>query len=255
MKIQGASALVTGGASGLGEATVRRLHGLGARLVIADVSRERGQALADDLGAGALFAEADVADETSMRRAVDLAATSHGGLQILVNCAGIAVAQRMLGREGPMDLGVFSRVIQVNLIGTFNAMRLAAAVMAAGQPDEAGERGVVINTASVAAFEGQIGQTAYSASKAGVVGLTLPAARELSRFGIRVVTVAPGIFDTPMMASLPEPARASLSQQVPFPPRLGRPDEYAMLVAHIVENPMLNGAVIRLDGALRMAPR
>lgn len=255
LRIEGAVALVTGGASGLGEATVRRLHRRGARIVIADVAADRGQALAAELGPGATFVETDVTDEPSVRRAVDAAVDGFGALRILVNCAGIVVGQRILGRDGPMDLAAFSRVIQVNLIGTFNALRLAASAMAASEPDENGERGVIVNTASVAAFEGQIGQAAYSASKAGVVGLTLPAARELARFGIRVVTIAPGIFDTPMMAGLPGSVRASLEQQVPFPPRLGRPDEYAMLVQHIVENPMLNGEVIRLDGALRLPPR
>lgn len=255
LKIEGAVALVTGGASGLGEATVRRLHARGARVVIADVKAESGQALAAQLGPGAIFVETDVTDELSVRRAVQAAVDAFGALRILVNCAGIVVGQRILGRDGPMDLATFTRVIQVNLIGTFNALRLAAAAMAAAEPDEEGERGVIVNTASVAAFEGQIGQAAYSASKAGVVGLTLPAARELARFGIRVVTIAPGVFETPMMASLPEAVRTSLEQQVPFPPRLGRPDEFAMLVQHVVENPMLNGAVIRLDGALRLPPK
>ena len=255
VRIDGAVALVTGGASGLGEATVRRLHGSGARVVIADVAAERGQALAAQLGAGAFFVETDVTDEDSVRRAVEAAVGNFGALRILVNCAGVAVARRILGRDGPMDLASFERVVRVNLVGTFNAMRLAAAAMAEAEPDDNGERGVIVNTASVAAFEGQIGQAAYSASKAGVVGLTLPAARELARFGIRVVAIAPGVFDTPMMAGLPEAVRTGLEQQVPFPPRLGKPEEYAMLVQHVVENPMLNGTVIRLDGALRLPPK
>lgn len=254
MRVTGAVALVTGGGSGLGEATVRRLHRLGARVVAADVAVARGRSLAAELGEGARFVEVDVTDEAAVSRAVQ-AAVDLGPLRILVNAAGIGVARRILGREGPMPLDEFARVIQVNLVGTFNALRLAAAAMAEAPPDEEGERGVIVNTASVAAFEGQIGQAAYAASKGGVVGLTLPAARELARFGIRVVTVAPGVFDTPMMRALPEPVRTSLEAQVPFPPRLGRPDEYAALVQHIVENPMLNGAIIRLDGALRMASR
>ncbi|WRP15812.1 SDR family NAD(P)-dependent oxidoreductase [Geochorda subterranea] len=254
VRVAGAVALVTGGASGLGEAAVRRLHRLGARVVVADVAVARGQSLAAELGEGARFVEVDVTDEAAVSRSVQ-AAVGLGPLRILVNAAGIGVARRILGREGPMPLDEFARVIQVNLVGTFNALRLAAAAMAEAPPDEEGERGVIVNTASVAAFEGQIGQAAYAASKGGVVGLTLPAARELARFGIRVVTIAPGVFDTPMVGALPEPVRTSLEAQVPFPPRLGRPDEYAALVQHIVENPMLNGAVIRLDGALRMASR
>ena len=255
MKIAGSSALVCGGASGLGAATARRLHGLGARVVIADLNRERGEALARELGEGALFARTDVADEASVREAVQSAVGRHGGLQILVNCAGVAIAEKILGQGGPSCLEPFAGVIRVNLIGTFNTLRLAAWAMAQAEPNEEGERGVVVNTASVAAFEGQVGQAAYASSKGGIVGLTLPAARELARYGIRVVAIAPGIFDTPMLAGLPEAARASLGQQVPFPSRLGRPEEYSRLVEQIIENPMLNGEVIRLDGALRMAPR
>ncbi len=255
MQIQGSSALVTGGASGLGGATVRRLAAQGAHVIIADVNEATGAALAAELGERVLFVRTDVTDEASMGRAVQAAVERSGGLRILVCCAGIGPPQRILGKEGPHDLAFFNRVIQVNLVGTFNALRLGAAVMAQGEPGEDGERGVVVNTASVAAFDGQIGQAAYSASKGGIVGLTLPAARELARFGIRVVTIAPGIFDTPLMAGLPEPARLSLGQQVPFPSRLGNPDEYAALVQHIVENRMLNGEVIRLDGAIRMAPK
>ncbi|MDI3257061.1 MAG: 3-hydroxyacyl-CoA dehydrogenase [Kyrpidia sp.] len=253
MNISGYSAIVTGGASGLGEATARRLRELGARVVIADVS-ERGREVAESLGEGAVYAVTDVTDPASVRAAVE-AAREMAPLGAAVNCAGIAIAEKVLGKEGPHDLDAFTRVIQVNLIGTFNVLRLAAEAMSEGEPNEDGERGVIVNTASVAAFEGQIGQVAYSASKGGVVGLTLPAARDLARYGIRVVSIAPGIFDTRMLAGLPEPARRSLGQQVPFPSRLGRPEEYAALVASIVANPMINGTTIRLDGALRMAPR
>jgi NAD(P)-dependent dehydrogenase (short-subunit alcohol dehydrogenase family) len=255
MKIEGKSVIVTGGASGLGEATVRRFHSQGARVTIADVNSDRGNTLQKHFNQGVVFIETDVRDETSVQRAIDLTIQQHGGLHILVNCAGIAIAEKVLGKEGPHDLSRFADVIQINLIGTFNALRLAAAAMAGNQPDQEGERGVVINTASVAALEGQIGQAAYSASKGGVVALTLPAARELARQGIRVVTIAPGTFDTPLLSGLPEKARASLGEQVPFPSRLGRPEEFASLVQHIAENVMLNGETIRLDGALRMGPR
>lgn len=255
MRIAGAGALVTGGASGLGAATVRRLANAGAHVTIADVNEEVGQQLASELGEKARFVKTDVTSEDSMRAAVQEAARQPGGLRILVSCAGIAIAEKVLGKEQPHDLQRFARVIQVNLIGIFNALRLGAEAMTKNEPDAEGERGVIINTASVAAFEGQIGQAAYSASKGGVVALTLPAARELARYGIRVDTIAPGIFDTPLMAGLPEPARVSLGQQVPFPSRLGRPEEYAQLVQAIVENPMLNGETIRLDGAIRMSPR
>ena len=255
MQLAGSSALVTGGASGLGAATVRRLAGAGANVVIADVREDTGEALAGELGERTLFAKTDVTDADSMGQAVRTAVARFGGLHILVNCAGIGIAERVLGKSGPHDLAAFNRVIQVNLIGSFNALRLAAAAMAENPPNDEGERGVIISTASVAAFEGQIGQAAYSASKGGIVGLTLPAARELARYGIRVLAIAPGLFDTPLLAGLPEAARASLGQQVPFPPRLGRPEEYAQLVQAIVENPMLNGETIRLDGAIRMSPR
>ncbi len=247
--------MVTGGASGLGSATVRKLHSLGAKVLIADLNQEAGEALKGELGERALFIETDVTQDASVKRAVEGAVNQHGGVHILVNCAGIAIAEKILGRTGPHDLEHFNRVIQVNLIGTFNALRLTAAGMGQNQPTKEGERGVIVNTASVAAFEGQIGQAAYSASKGGIVSLTLPAARELSRQGIRVISIAPGIFDTPLLAGLPERARISLGEQVPFPPRLGRPDEYAALVQHIVENVTLNGETIRLDGALRMGPR
>jgi NAD(P)-dependent dehydrogenase (short-subunit alcohol dehydrogenase family) len=246
--------VITGGASGLGAATARRLAGLGAQVVIADLNHEQGADLERELGDRARFVEADVTDEASMKQAFDRA-VGQGGMHILVCCAGVATAEKVLGKEGPLDLKRFGRVIQINLVGTFNAIRLAAERMAKNEPNEEGERGVIVTTASVAAFDGQIGQAAYSASKAGVAGMTLPIARELARYGIRVVSIAPGIFDTPMLAGLPEPARVSLGQQVPFPPRLGRPEEYAALVQHIVENTMLNGETIRLDGAIRMAPR
>ena len=255
MRIEGTSALVTGGASGLGAATVRRLVQAGAKVVIADLNAETGEALAGDLDGQAVFVKTDVTSEASLQEAVRTAVERHGGLHINVNCAGIGIAMKVLGKDGPHDLALFTKVIQVNLIGVFNALRLAAAAMVNNQPNEEGERGVIISTASVAAFEGQIGQAAYSASKGGIVGLTLPVARELARSGIRVLAIAPGLFDTPLLASLPEEARLSLGQQVPFPARLGRPAEYAQLVQAIVENPMLNGETIRLDGAIRMQPR
>jgi NAD(P)-dependent dehydrogenase (short-subunit alcohol dehydrogenase family) len=247
--------LVTGGGSGLGAATARRLAHEGARIVLVDVNVDGGQAVAAELGSAGVFVKADVADELQVRAAIDEAQGRFGGLHGAVNCAGIAPAERVLGRTGPHTLGTFQRVIGVNLIGTFNVIRLAAEAMAKNTPSGEGERGVVVNTASVAAFEGQIGQAAYSASKAGVAGMTLPIARELARFGIRVMTIAPGIFETPMLLSMPSDVQASLGAQVPFPSRLGRPAEYAALVEHIISNPMLNGAVIRLDGAIRMGPK
>jgi NAD(P)-dependent dehydrogenase (short-subunit alcohol dehydrogenase family) len=255
MQLEGQTFFVSGGASGLGAACARRFSAGGARVVIADVNADAGERLAAELGSSARFAYTDVTDVASVQNAVDLAVEAFGGLQGTINCAGIGLAARTLSREGPHALASFVRVITVNLVGTFNVIRLTAAVMAKGQPNAAGERGVIVNTASVAAFEGQIGQAAYSASKGGVVGMTLPIARDLARDGIRVVTIAPGIFDTPLLGSLPEPARISLGEQVPFPPRLGRPEEYAALAQHIVENEMLNGETIRLDGAIRMAPR
>ena len=258
MQLQDKGVLVTGGASGLGEACVRLLTQAGAKVVIADLNSDAGIALSTEhshTGLSTLFVKTDVTDEESMRAAARDAVETFGGLHVLINCAGIGVAERVLGKNGPHDLRSFSKVIQVNLIGTFNAIRLAAAEMTENVPNEEGERGVIINTASVAAFDGQIGQAAYSASKGGIVGMTLPIARELARFGIRVNTIAPGIFDTPLLGALPEPARISLGQQVPFPPRLGRPSEYAALAKHIIENVMLNGEVIRLDGAIRMAPK
>jgi len=253
MEIEGSGALVVGGASGLGAATARALAERGARVTIADVNAEQGQALADEIGGA--FVAADVTDEEQVQAAVAAAAAADGGLRISAHCAGIGFAQRTVSGRGPHPLEPFTRVIAVNLIGTFNALRLAAAAMSENEPDAGGERGVCVNTASVAAFDGQIGQAAYSASKGGVVGMTLPVARDLARFGIRVCTIAPGLFDTPLLASLPEEAREALGASIPFPARLGRPSEYAALACHIVENPMLNGEVIRLDGALRMAPK
>ncbi len=255
MQIAGKTALVTGGASGLGAATVRRLAAEGATLVVADLNREAGEALEQELGEQVRFIATDVGGEASMQQAVEAAIGAFGALHILVCCAGIATAERVLGKQGPLDLKRFTRVIDVNLNGTFNAIRLAALPMSANEANQEGERGVMITTASVATFEGQIGQAAYSASKAGIAGMTLPIAREFARYGIRVMSIAPGIFDTPLLAGLPEAARMSLGQQVPFPPRLGRPEEYAFLVQHIIENVMLNGETIRLDGAIRMAPR
>ena len=255
MELTNKTILVTGGASGLGAACVRLLTQAGAKAIIADLNTEVGSALANELGAATSFVQTNVTDETSVKATIQTTLEQFGRLHVVINCAGIGVAERVLGKNGPSSLESFSKVINVNLIGTFNVIRLAAAVMSENQPDQEGERGVIINTASVAAFDGQIGQAAYSASKGGVVGMTLPIAREFARFGIRVMTIAPGIFDTPMLAGLPEPARISLGQQVPFPPRLGRPAEYAALAKHIIENTMLNGEVIRLDGAIRMQPR
>lgn len=255
MQLQNHTFLVTGGASGLGAATVQLLAQGGANLVIADVQADLANNLVAQLGKQARFAKTDVTDEVSVKAAVDLAVSSFGALHGAINCAGIGTPAKVLGKEGPMALTTFSRVINVNLIGSFNVIRLAAAAMQANTPNADGERGVLINTASVAAFDGQVGQPAYSASKAGIVGMTLPIARELARFGIRCVTIAPGLFDTPMMAALPEEARQSLGAQVPFPSRLGRPQEFAAMSKHIIENVMLNGETIRLDGAIRMAPR
>jgi NAD(P)-dependent dehydrogenase (short-subunit alcohol dehydrogenase family) len=249
LQLDGIGALVAGGASGLGEATARELAARGARVTIADLNEEGGSALAAELGAA--FAKADVTEEAQVEAAV----ASAGELRLAVSCAGIGWAERTVGRDGPAALEPFATVVRVNLIGTFNVLRLAAAAIAANEPDEGGERGAVVMTASIAAFDGQIGQAAYSASKGGVVGLTLPAARDLARIGIRVCTIAPGLFDTPLLAGLPEEHREALGDQVPHPPRLGRPEEYARLACHIAENPMLNGETIRLDGALRMPPK
>jgi len=255
MQITGHTFLVTGGASGLGAATVRRLAAAGGNVVISDTNTEQGTQLAGSLGARAAFAVADVTDESQVATAVAAAREKFGALHGAVNCAGIAPAERILGRSGPHRLDAFRNAIEINLIGTFNVLRLAAQAMASNASDAGGERGIIVNTASVAAFDGQIGQAAYSASKAGVAGLTLPAARELARFGIRVMTIAPGIFETPMVAAFTPELKQSLAAQVPFPPRLGRPDEYAALVEHIIVNAMLNGEVIRLDGAVRMSAK
>jgi NAD(P)-dependent dehydrogenase (short-subunit alcohol dehydrogenase family) len=255
MRIEGAAALVAGGASGLGEATARMLAEAGATVTIADLNAERGEELASELGGAATFVEADVNDAEAISAAVEQAAAADGGLRVSVCCAGIGWAERVAHKGGPHNLELFAKVIQVNLIGTFNVMRLAAASMSENEPAEEGERGVCVNTASIAAFDGQIGQVAYSASKGGIVGMTLPAARDLASRGIRVVTIAPGLFDTPLLAALPDEARAALGAGIPYPSRLGRPDEYARIVAEIVANPMLNGETIRLDGALRMPPR
>jgi 3-hydroxyacyl-CoA dehydrogenase / 3-hydroxy-2-methylbutyryl-CoA dehydrogenase len=256
MNVKGAGVLVAGGASGLGEATARALAAAGANVVIADLNAEKGEALAAELGAGATFVEADVTDEAALASAVERAVeVGGGGLRVSVCCAGIGWAERVAHKGGPHNLEFFSNVIKVNLIGTFNVLRLAAAAMSENEPGEEGERGVCVNTASIAAYDGQIGQIAYAASKGGIVGMTLPAARDMASRGIRVVTIAPGLFDTPLLAALPEDARTALGAGIPFPSRLGRPDEYAQLVEQIVANPMLNGETIRLDGALRMPPK
>jgi 3-hydroxyacyl-CoA dehydrogenase/3-hydroxy-2-methylbutyryl-CoA dehydrogenase len=253
--ITGSGALVAGGASGLGEATVRRLHADGAHVVIADLNAERGAALAAELGARASFMRTDVTDPAGVEAAVGAAAAADGGLRISVCCAGIGWGERVAGRRGAHQLAPFEKVVAVNLIGTFNVLRLSAAAMLANDPGESGERGVCVNTSSIAAFDGQIGQIAYSASKGGIVGMTLPAARDLAVAGVRVCTIAPGTFETPLLGELSQATRTALGDAVPFPSRLGRPSEYAALAAHIIENQMLNGEVIRLDGALRMPPR
>jgi NAD(P)-dependent dehydrogenase (short-subunit alcohol dehydrogenase family) len=253
MDIAGSAALVTGGASGLGEATVRELHARGAVVRIADVNTEKGQALASELGVE--FVACDVREEEQVQAAVDRAAASDGGLRVAIACAGTGWAQKVAGSKGPHALMPFETIVAINLIGTFNLLRLAASAMIAAEPLQDGERGVCVNTASIAAFDGQVGQIAYSASKGGVVGMTLPAARDLAQYGIRVNTIAPGLFDTPLLAALPEEARQKLGAGVPYPSRLGQPAEYAQLACHIVENRMLNGETIRLDGALRMPPR
>jgi NAD(P)-dependent dehydrogenase (short-subunit alcohol dehydrogenase family) len=255
MQLQGSVALVTGGASGLGEGCVRRFTQQGAQVVIVDRDAERGRALAAELGDAVRFAQSDVTSEADIMAAVGLAYEAFGGLSLVVNCAGVAWAGRTVSKEGPHALDLFETVIRINLIGTFNVIRLAAARMSQNAPNADGERGVIINTASVAAFDGQIGQAAYSASKGGVVGMTLPIARDLSRLGIRVMTIAPGIFETPMVGLMNDDVRSSLASQIPFPSRFGRPDEYARLAQSIAENPFLNGEVIRLDGAVRMSPK
>ncbi len=255
MQIAARTFLVSGGGSGLGAATAQLLVNRGAQVILADVNAGTGEEMAALLGDRARFVLTDVSSEAAVRQAVTVAVEVFGALHGVVNCAGIAIAEKIIGKRGVHDLGSFARVIQINLIGTFNVIRLAAEAMAQNEPGEDGERGVIINTASIAAYDGQIGQAAYAASKGGVAAMTLPIARDLAPLGIRVVTIAPGIFATPMLAGLPEAAQASLAQQVPFPSRLGRPEEYAALAAHIVENQMLNGEVIRLDGAIRMGPK
>jgi NAD(P)-dependent dehydrogenase (short-subunit alcohol dehydrogenase family) len=255
MEIKDKAFLISGGGSGLGAATARALTAAGGNVVIADINQETGAQLAAQLGTQALFVRTDVTSAEAVQAAITAANDAFGVLSGAINCAGLAIAEKTVGQTGPHDLASFTRLIQVNLIGTFNVIRLAAAVMVKNEPTGEGERGVIVNTASVAAFEGQVGQAAYAASKGGIVGLTLPVARDLARDGIRVMTIAPGIFDTPMLAGLPENTRLSLGQQVPFPSRLGQPSEYAALVMHIIENKMLNGEIIRLDGAIRMAPR
>jgi NAD(P)-dependent dehydrogenase (short-subunit alcohol dehydrogenase family) len=254
MQIEKQTFLVTGGGSGLGAATAKMITANGGNVLIADVS-DAGAKFATELGARAAFQKTDVTDEASMQAAVDAAVAKFGAIHGLVNCAGVAPGERVVGRNGPHALASFDRAVKINLVGTFNAIRLAAAKMSVQAPNEGGERGVIINTSSVASMDGQIGQAAYAASKAGVNGMTLPIARELAKFGIRVVTIAPGIFDTPMLQGMSEEIRASLGAQIPFPSRLGRPDEYAALAKHIIENEVLNGEVIRLDGAIRMTAK
>ena len=256
MRIQGIGAVVTGGGSGLGEATARLLAERGAKVAILDLGRSKGAEVAKSIGGDALFCEADVADEAAVTAALDEAVGRFGGIHAAINCAGIGTAGRTVDRSGkPFDLKLFELTLRVNLVGTFNVIRLAAARMMQNEPNEEGERGAIVNTASVAAFEGQIGQCAYSASKGGVVGMTLPIARDLAASGIRVNTIAPGLFGTPMLMMMPEEARAHLAKQIPFPPRLGKPPEYAALACHLVENPMINGETIRIDGAIRMQPK
>ncbi len=255
MKIEGRSALVSGGASGLGAATVRLLVGRGAKVMIADLNQQAGEALAKELGAAAAFIKMDVTKEDDVQNAVNETVKRHGGLHFTVSTAGIGIAEKMLGKDGVHDLQRYIRVLQVNLIGSFDVLRRSAQAISANQPDEDGHRGVMVMTASIAAFDGQIGQVAYSASKGGIVAMTLPLARELARFGIRVVTIAPGVFYTPLLGGLPEKALQSLREQAPFPPRLGKPEEYASLVQHIIENNMLNGETIRIDSAMRMAAK
>jgi len=255
MEIQGTGAIVTGGASGLGEATVRELISMGGRVAILDLPQSAGEKLAAEIGEAAIFCPADVTQQDQVEAAVERATREFDGLQIAVNCAGIGWAQRTITRDGPHPLEPFQKVLEVNLIGTFNCIRLEADRMSRNAPNEGGERGVIVNTASVAAFDGQIGQVAYSASKGGIVGMTLPIARDLASMGIRCVTIAPGLFETPLLGSLPEPQRQALAANIPFPRRLGQPAEYAALARSIIENPMLNGLTIRLDGALRMPPK
>jgi NAD(P)-dependent dehydrogenase (short-subunit alcohol dehydrogenase family) len=255
MEIKDCVAVVTGGASGLGEATVRNFVESGGKASILDLQEEKGQRLASELGENVIFCKTDVTDEKSVQNAIDKTMEAFGGIHINVNCAGVGFPAKVLGKGGPMAIDQFNQVIQINLVGTMNVIRLAAEKMVANSPNAEGEKGVVINTASAAAFDGQIGQPAYSASKAGVVGMTLPIAREFAEYGLRIVTIAPGLFETPMLMALPEKVRVALGKMVPFPNRLGKPAEFAMLARQIVENPMLNGETIRLDGAIRMAAK
>jgi 3-hydroxyacyl-CoA dehydrogenase/3-hydroxy-2-methylbutyryl-CoA dehydrogenase len=255
MDINGSVAVVTGGASGLGEACVKNLANHGAKVSILDIAEDRGQKVASELGDAAIFCIADITDEGNVQAAINKTIEAFGAIHVAINCAGVGFPAKVLGKEGPLNMDQFIRVVQINLMGTMNVIRLAAEKMAENAPNEDGEKGVVINTASVAAFDGQVGQAAYSASKAGVVGMTLPIAREFADYGIRVMTIAPGIFNTPMLNDLSEKVKEALNKMIPFPKRLGKPDEYSGLVQHIIENPMLNGEVIRLDGAIRMAAR
>jgi NAD(P)-dependent dehydrogenase (short-subunit alcohol dehydrogenase family) len=255
MQIRDNVFIVTGGASGLGAGTVRELVAQGGKVVIADLNRTAGEALATELGSLVRFAECDVSSEENAKAAVELAVSAFGGLHGLVGCAGVAYGEKTIGKDAPHHLNTFARIININLVGAFNMVRLAADVMSRGQPNAGGERGVIVNTASVAAFDGQIGQAAYSASKGGVVAMTLPIARDLAKLGIRVMTIAPGIFETPMLRGIPQDAQEALGRTVPFPPRMGKPSEYAALALHIIQNPMLNGEVIRLDGAIRLQPK
>ena len=255
MEIKNSVAIVTGGASGLGEACVRNLVNRGARVSILDFAEERGRMVSSELGDDVIFCMTDITDEENVQTAIDRTVESLGAIHIAINCAGVGIPAKVLGKEGPMSMGHFNKVVQINLMGTMNVVRLAAEQMMKNQGNEDGEKGVMINTASIAAFEGQIGQAAYSASKAGVAGMTLPIAREFAEYGIRIMTIAPGIFNTPMLHELPENVKEALKKMVPFPKRLGKPSEFASLVQHIIENPMLNGEVIRLDGSLRMAAK
>lgn len=255
MNINGSVAVVTGGASGLGEACVRNLVNRGAKVAILDFAEERGKKVASELGKGSVFCMTDITKEDNVEAAMDKTIEVFGAVHVAVNCAGVGVPAKVLGKEGPLNMDQFNKVVQINLMGTMNVIRLAAEKMLNNDPNEDGEKGVVVSTASVAAFDGQVGQAAYSASKAGVVGMTLPIAREFADYGIRVMTIAPGIFDTPMLQGLPDNVKEALNKMVPFPKRLGKPEEFSALVQHIIENPMLNGEVIRLDGAIRMAAK
>ncbi len=255
MHIKGCTAVITGGASGLGEASVYKLAEAGANVAILDLNDELGEKLASTIGNAAIFCKTNVADEESVSRSINKAAETFGGIHVAINCAGIGGPAKVISKKGLLPMEKFNRILQVNLVGTLHVIRLAAEKMMANTPNDDGEKGVIINTASIAAYEGQIGQVCYAASKAGVVGMTLPIAREFADYGIRVVTIAPGLFETPMLAKLPDKARASLISTIPFPKRLGKPPEYAALAAHIIENAMLNGETIRLDSSIRMAPR